>query len=171
MLGLAPGAVALSDYHADWPYAFAEEASRILAVLPGLRIEHIGSTAVPGLAAKPVLDLMLGMDDIARYADCVIPLVALGYEHLGEHGIAGRHFFTRDAADGTRTHHLHLVARGSDLWARHLAFRDALRADATRRDAYAELKHRLAAVHAADRTAYTDAKSNFIAGTLAAIGC
>lgn len=170
MLGLAPGEIAIADYHPDWPAAFVEESARILAALPGVQLEHIGSTAVPGLAAKPVIDMMLGVDDIAQYADCVIPLVMLGYEHWGEHGIPGRHFFSREAADGARTHHVHLVAHGTPFWVRHLAFRDALRADAAQRDAYAALKGRLVAAHGADRAAYTEAKTDFIAQVVAAAG-
>ena len=164
MLGLAHGHVAIADYHPDWPAAFATEAARIHAVLPGIAVEHIGSTSVPGLPAKPVLDLMLGY--AGDLAPVIATLVSLGYQHYGEHGIPGREFFTGDAA-GQRTHHIHLVRQGSEFWLRHLAFRDALRRDDKLRDGYGALKRELALRHSDDVSGYTDAKSDFIAGVLA----
>jgi GrpB-like predicted nucleotidyltransferase (UPF0157 family) len=163
-LGLAPGAVHVADPDPRWQGAFADEAARLRAALGALpwRLEHVGSTAVPGLAAKPILDLLLGRPARVPGAAYVAPLAGLGYVHRGAHGIAERDYFVRDDAEGRRTHHVHLVAEGGDFWVRHLAFRDALRADPALAAAYAALKRRLAAAHAADRDAYLAGKTAFI---------
>lgn len=168
MLGLSPQRVEVHVYHPDWPAAFAAESARLAAALSGagqpfFRLEHIGSTAVPGLAAKPVLDLMGGVTDFAALAGWVALLKKLGYTYKGEFGIPERHFFVLGEQT---THHLHLVAEDSRFWRDHLAFRDALRADPALSDAYAELKRELAVRYRDDRAAYSEGKSDFIAAAI-----
>ncbi|MDF1504671.1 GrpB family protein [Roseisolibacter sp. H3M3-2] len=171
-LGLASGSVRLAAPDAGWAGAYADEAARIRAAVGGLpvAVEHVGSTAVPGLVAKPILDLLLGRPADVPGEAYVAPLAALGYVHRGPYGIPGREYFVRDDAAGLRTHHLHLVREGSALWRDHLAFRDALRADPALAAEYAALKRALAAAHAADREAYTDGKGAFVRRVLRLAG-
>lgn len=163
-LGLASKAVRLVTYDHRWPLLFAEEAERIAAAvaaagLPPLRLEHVGSTAVPGLAAKPILDLAAGRRPDVSGSAYVPALEAAGYRYRGEQGIPGRDFFRR----GTdRTHHLHLVEKDGTEWRRYLAFRDALRSDPTLLERYASLKRELAERFPRDRESYIEGKSEFI---------
>ncbi|GLC23545.1 GrpB family protein [Roseisolibacter agri] len=167
-LGLASGTIALRPHDPAWARAFDDEARRIRDALGALPAEvaHVGSTAVPGLAAKPILDLLVGiprMEDVAAY---VAPLEALGYASRGEYGLPGRHYLVRDDAAGRRTHHLNVVPLGGPFWRTHVGFRDALRAQPERRAAYEALKRDLATRHAGDRPAYTEGKAAFIQATL-----
>lgn len=148
-----------------WAGAFELERVRLLAVFPGafVQIEHFGSTAVPGLAAKPIIDILAGVASL----DGVEALV----DRLCEHGYATSKEFNATLVDrrwlmrwknGRRTHHLHVVAHGGTPWRERLAFRDALRSDFALALRYGDLKARLAAEHHADREAYTQAKADFI---------
>lgn len=163
-LGLESKTVRLAAYDARWPDLFREEAERITrtvaaAGLPPLGIEHVGSTAVPGLAAKPVLDLVAGRDAGVPAAVYVPALEAADYVYRGESGLPGRDFFRRGTP---RTHHLHLVEKGGEHWRRYLGLRDALRRDPALRDRYASLKQDLALRYPHDREAYSEGKSAFI---------
>ena len=160
-LGLASGVVQVVPYDPEWPRLFEAEARRLALALAPLVIafEHIGSTSVPGLAAKPVLDIVAGIPEGAPVASYISPLVEAGYVHRGEQGIPGREFFRRG---DPRAYHVHLVRIGGHLWREHLAFRDYLRARADVRDEYAQLKHALAAQFPRDRPAYIDHKAPFI---------
>jgi GrpB-like predicted nucleotidyltransferase (UPF0157 family) len=161
-----PRPLVLTPYDAAWPGAFAAERARISAAFGGLpaEVEHVGSTSVPGLAAKPVLDIMVGRPPASDAAPYVAALVALGYEHRGAHGIPGRDYFVRGEP---RSHQVHMVALGGGFWRRHLAFRDELRRSPATADAYAALKHRLAARFRDDRDAYLEGKTEFIEGVVA----
>ena len=139
-----------------------------LAPLLISRVEHVGSTAVPGLAAKPILDLQAAVADLS-----IAPHVAEVLAPEGWHYVAPdldqrpwRRFFVK-VSDDRRVAHLHVMTSGTARWAEQLAFRDALRADASLANAYAALKRRLAAQHAADREAYAVAKSEFVHAALA----
>jgi GrpB-like predicted nucleotidyltransferase (UPF0157 family) len=155
----------IHDYDLTWPDRFAALAARVQTALGGvmLRVEHVGSTAVPGLAAKPIIDLDVV---VARMdlPEATRRLGLLGYVHEGDLGIAGREAFRWPA--GSERHHLYLVAEEAAELGRHLAFRDALRADAVLRDQYAALKRSLAAQHPYDIKAYTEGKAAFILATL-----
>ncbi|MDN3578573.1 GrpB family protein [Chitinimonas viridis] len=164
-LGLAEGTVVLVDHHTDWAQAYDQAAHAIATALPGVALAHIGSTAVAGLCAKPVLDLMLGLTALPQHAACIAPLAALGYQHHGEYGIAGRHYFTRHLA-GLRTHHLHMVVVDSPFWREHLAFRDGLRSNPVLRADYAALKQMLARQYPTDSQAYAGAKTEFVRAAL-----
>lgn len=153
---------------AHWPAAAAALATELLAIFdPGeVVVEPIGSTAVPGLVAKPVLDLMLGAGSLAAIEARIPALTALGYRYVAryERDIPERRYFTRQPPAAERIH-LHGLVRGERLWREHLAFRDALRADADLRDRYAALKTDLVA-RGLDKAAYTAAKAPFIRAVL-----
>jgi GrpB-like predicted nucleotidyltransferase (UPF0157 family) len=164
---MADEPVRLSPYDPAWPERF--EAERALLeeaigdhVTGG--IHHVGSTAVAGLEAKPIIDVLAGVADLESSRAAFEPLARLGYLHA-PYRAGEMHWFCKpDPA--ARTHHLHLVPTGSPRFEDELAFRDALRADADLAAAYAALKRRLAAEHGADRDAYTDAKTAFVQAAL-----
>jgi NAD-dependent deacetylase len=133
--------VTVVEYDPRWPRAFDEERAHVAEALGELAvaIEHVGSTAVPGLAAKPVIDLLVGLATLELPPERITAMEALGYEYRGEYGISGRLFFRRGGLE--RTHHVHAVEHGGELWARHLAFRDYLRAHPDEATAYGEVKH------------------------------
>jgi GrpB-like predicted nucleotidyltransferase (UPF0157 family) len=152
----------LVPYDPAWPTRFEAYRDELLeAGGPWLEVvHHIGSTSVPGLGAKPVIDIMPGL---RRYEDglqLVEPLQARGYEYLGEYGLPGRHFFRR-----MKDSHVHVYTVGQGQWHDQLAFRDYLRAHDWARDAYWQLKCQLARAHD-DIDDYADAKSNFVADIL-----
>ena len=157
--------VMLQAYDRRWPDRFVAERDRLLALLPlvFVDIEHIGSTAVPGLVAKPIVDLMAGVETMAMAKSLAEPLCDNGYTTSAEFNatLTDRQWFMR-WADGHRTHHLHIVVYGGDVWARHLRFRDALRASPVFAARYAALKAELAVRHPTDREAYTSAKTAFV---------
>jgi GrpB-like predicted nucleotidyltransferase (UPF0157 family) len=144
---------------------FEEERDRISGAIGRwlAAIEHVGSTSVPGLAAKPIIDIMPGLRSLADAPHIIGPMEALGYEYVPEFEaqLPERRYFRRGIP---RTHHVHVVEASSRFWRRHLAFRDWLRAHPGDAAAYAELKRKLATQYGADRAGYTDAKSEFILG-------
>jgi len=164
--------VRLADADAGWPAQFEAVAQALREAVAGTAcwVEHIGSTAVPGLCAKPVLDVMLGVTRLADLQARHAALADLGYRYRPEHEaqLPERRYFTRDAGPARPRVHLHGVVRGSALWRDQLAFRDALRADAALAARYGALKRELALRHAADKAAYTEAKGPFVRAVLAA---
>jgi GrpB-like predicted nucleotidyltransferase (UPF0157 family) len=168
-LGLERGVVRLVPYDLAWPELFAAEAERIQKIFSAaglvIALEHMGSTAIPGLAAKPILDILGGYPAGVRVADYISVLIGAGYMHRGEQGIPGREFFRRG---DPRSHHLHLATIDGTFWRDHLAFRDRLRADQSLRDSYAALKEDLAARFPRDREAYIEAKGPFVKAILEA---
>ena len=168
MLGLDRTRVVVVPYDPAWPALFAEEAARLRAGLGGriLSVEHVGSTSVPGMDAKPILDLMAGVESLAA-AEALLPaLRELGYEHKPDPGIPERIYLVRGPAE-RRTHHLSLAEPASAFWRQQLRFRDRLRADPALAAEYARLKHALAARHPADRLAYGAGKQPFIDAAIA----
>lgn len=147
-----------------WPAMFATEARRLRAALHefDVDVQHIGSTAIYGIVAKPVIDILLLVDDLDRLDVHADRLRALGYEAKGEFGIAARRYFRRDSAQGVRTHQLHGFERGSVGAVRHLAFRDYMNAHPAAAQAYGALKQRLAGEFPHDMAAYIDGKSAFV---------
>jgi GrpB-like predicted nucleotidyltransferase (UPF0157 family) len=168
-LGLARGKVSLVDYSPEWPRLFEQERAALAAAQGSavLAIEHIGSTAVPGLPAKPIIDIAAAVPDLGAVGSLVGPLAALGYRHLGEYGLPGRHFFEKGAPV---THHLHVVGEGSAHWRVWRLFRDYLRVNAAEAERYAKFKGKLAARHAEDRDTYTRSKSEFVNAALQKAG-
>jgi GrpB-like predicted nucleotidyltransferase (UPF0157 family) len=159
--------VVIADYDTSWSTTFDQLHDRLAALLGPLvvTIEHVGSTAVPGLAAKPIIDLDLVIADRADLPAVIERLCPLGYHHEGDLGVPGREAFTTPA--GAPPHHLYVCAVGTPALNRHLAFRDALRADPDLADAYGDLKRNLASRLGHDRVAYTEAKSLFVEQVLA----
>jgi len=153
------------EYDATWPGAFTA-AARELKASAGtpFAIHHIGSTSIPHMWAKPVIDMLAVVQDLAVLDGLSARIEQLGYEAMGEFGIAGRRYFRRNNPAGRRTHQLHAFADGSPHVARHLAFRDYLRAHDDVAAAYAMLKRRLARAHPDDIVAYMDGKDAFIKG-------
>lgn len=164
--------VDIVPYDPDWPARFEQERQHLLSSLPGeliLRIEHFGSTAVPGLAAKPIIDLLVEVTDLDAVRGRVVPILeAQGYEYfwrptIGDHGPPYYAWFIkRDPATGARTHHIHMVESGFvEHWDR-LLFRDYLIAHSDVAREYEALKLRLASEHGEDRVRYTREKTDFI---------
>lgn len=149
-------------YDERWPAQFETERDLLGHVLAQWLvgpIEHVGSTAVHGLAAKPVLDIMAGVRGLEESRAAVSALQDIGYQYA-PYRAEVMHWFCKP--DAFRTHHLHLIPHGSALWRERLAFRDYLRANGAVASEYAELKTRLAAIHRGDRDAYTQAKGPFV---------
>ena len=164
MLGLQRGTIRIVPADPTWAVAFAEEEARLRASLGQLAvdIQHVGSTSVPGLDAKPVIDIAMAVasfDDIAR---CRSGLLALGYLDLGDDGRDGGYLFVKESHPEVRTHHLHIVTGDDPQWANYLRFRDRLRKDDGLRDEYGALKRELQDPYACNRRGYTAAKEPFI---------
>jgi GrpB-like predicted nucleotidyltransferase (UPF0157 family)/8-oxo-dGTP pyrophosphatase MutT (NUDIX family) len=155
--------VEIAPYDPAWPALYRAEAACLGALLGDelVEIHHIGSTSVPGLAAKPIVDILPVVRDIERIDTWNDLLLALGYVPKGENGIPGRRFFSKDVA-GVRRVHVHAFAAGHPEIARHLDFAAHLRAHPADAAAYADLKRELAQRFPNDTAAYTDAKSGFI---------
>ncbi len=136
----------LAEYDPEWPRLFEAEAARLLDVLGEdvVAVEHMGSTAVPGLAAKPVIDISVGLRRAELSKGQLAALEGLAYEYLGENGLPGRLFLRKDEA-GRRAFHVHAVEHGGEHWHRHRALRDYLRAHPEEVERYAAEKRRLAA--------------------------
>lgn len=156
-------AIVLASPDPGWPARYLAARDELLAVLPvpPLLVEHIGSTAVPGLAAKPIIDIIVLVADMAPIHAALPDLVGLGYEFRPAVSNATRLFLRRFEPGGERTHHLHLHTDPDDV-RRHILFRDRLRDDAETRIAYESLKRHLADRHAQDREAYARGKNDFV---------
>ena len=162
--------IRVAPYDPSWPRRFLEEEALLQTVLqPWLAgaIEHIGSTAVPGLAAKPIIDLMAPVNSLEHSRPAISAATSVGYVYF-PYKPDVMHWFCKPSPT-RRTHHLHLVPRESVLWAERLAFREALRQDESLSNEYAVLKRRLAKQYEYDREAYTEAKAPFILAVLSAI--
>ncbi|MFW3613537.1 GrpB family protein [Billgrantia antri] len=157
--------VHLAEYDPAWPARFDTERTRLLERFPAelLDVQHIGSTAIPGMPAKPIIDVMAGVASMAMADALFEPILDHGYVTSVEFNVSltDRRWFMRHA-HGRRTHHLHVVVYDGELWHQRLAFRDALRTDAALATRYAALKRELASRHQADREAYTLAKGDFM---------
>ncbi|HEX8195230.1 MAG TPA: GrpB family protein [Pyrinomonadaceae bacterium] len=168
MLGLEKGAVKLSPHREEWHELFAAEARQLISVAGkhALAIEHIGSTAICGIAAKPIIDIALAVQEIAEVEQIIQPFENLGYVYRGENGIPNRHYFRKGSPH--RTHHLHVVQYESDFWRNHILFRDYLRARPQIAAQYENLKRKLAQTHRENREAYTEGKTEFVENVLKA---
>lgn len=156
--------VVIVSYDPRWPGLFEDEEA-LISNLIGVRanIEHIGSTAVPGLGAKPIIDIMIGVDGLPLADNCIEPLENIGYRYVPEfeESIPERRFLWK-GTPAKRTHHVHMVEKKSDFWKRHLLFRDFLRTHPAEVKYYCTLKTELAETYGIDRDGYNDAKSSFI---------
>jgi GrpB-like predicted nucleotidyltransferase (UPF0157 family) len=151
--------VELVDHDPSWAELYEREVAKVAPVFDGaaIGIEHVGSTSVPDLCAKPIVDVLVGLRQLKLSEEQITAMEKLGYLYLGEHGVPGRLFFRKEP----RTHHVHVVEHGGEHWERQLIFRDALRADAEERKRYDEFKRRLAA-EGHPREVYTELKTPFI---------
>lgn len=160
--------VTLVPYETAWAGRFAEEARRLLSVFAGevTGVHHVGSTAVPGLRAKPTIDVLLEVRNLEDLDLLRQAAEAAGYLWRGEYGIAGRRYLVVPGAHGREDRvHVHAFAQGHAEVRRHVAFRDYLVAHPERAQAYASLKAALAEAHGADRETYVDGKEAFIRET------
>jgi len=171
--------VAIHENAPTWPHSFRREREFLRSVLPPKftkRIEHFGSTALPNLASKPIVDMLMEIDDVSTVTETAVPvLTELGYEYFwrttfgsidGEPHYA---WFIKHNEHGDRTHHIHMVESTFPHWDR-LGFRDYLIDHPEIAEQYRQLKRELAKVHPHDRTAYTAGKSDFIANIMRAAG-
>ena len=152
-------------YDPRWPDAFEREAAELVAAWPGrgVMIHHIGSTSVPGMVAKPIIDMLAVVTSLADAERASIALMGCGYEAKGAYGIEGRRYFRKSDSRGIRTHHLHAYEQGSPHIARHLAFRDYLRASSERAASYSALKLAIVAGKDAPDLSYVEAKAPLVA--------
>ncbi len=167
--------VKIVDYDLRWPVIYAREKDRILNVIGDkvVAIEHVGSTAVPGLGAKPIIDITVAVRRLSDAEGCIEPLGSIGYEYVPEYEkeLPDRRYFQRGPKGVRNKHfHLHMVQHGGDFWKRHLMFRDYLRCHPDVAQQYCELKRKLAEKHGRNREAYTDAKTSFVESVLAEAG-
>lgn len=165
VLGLASGHVSLALAHDAWAAAYELERVKIAAVLGEhmIGIEHVGSTSIPGVPAKPILDILVGVHGFDEARACVPPMIGIGYNYRGENGIARRHYFVKG---DPRTHHVHMVEVQSDDWNVTLRFRDLLRMDPDLANKFAREKERLAHVYSDDREGYQREKGKVVESIL-----
>ncbi|WP_110929580.1 GrpB family protein [Bacillus massiliglaciei] len=154
--------VVICCYSEEWAIKFKEEANKLRSIFEKelIDIYHIGSTSVPGLKAKPIIDILPAVKDIRHVDWYNAEMKQMGYEPLGENGLSGRRFFQKgwDA----RTHHVHFYQAGSDEIKRHIAFRDYLKSHSDVRDSYGQLKEKLARQFPYDIDSYMAGKELFI---------
>ena len=163
--------VVIVEYNPLWPVLFEEERARILDLINrwAESVEHIGSTSVPGLGAKPIIDIMVGLRSLDDARHCIPLLEAIGYEYVSRHEavMPERRYLHKGPSRYARTHHLHMVETSSEFWEKHIRFRDYLRTHEETTREYYELKKQLAARFRSDRESYTNAKTSFIEAVVA----
>lgn len=163
--------VVVVDYDPEWAILYEEEKRRILEVLGHIivEIEHIGSTAVPNLGAKPIIDIIAAVSHLSDAEKCIEPLSSIDYEYVPEYeaSFPERRYFHKGHPPKEQHYHLHMVEKRSDFWKRHLLFRDHLRAHPEVAQRYYRLKKELASKYDSNREAYTDAKTSFIESIVA----
>jgi GrpB-like predicted nucleotidyltransferase (UPF0157 family) len=166
-LGLARTGLRLVPYDPRWPELFVRERALLQAAVGKwvLDIQHVGSTALPGMTAKPILDIGIAVADWERAKVCIAPIEGLGYQYRGENGIPRRHYFVKGTAE-CRTHHIHMVEMASEDWQTLVLFRDYLAAHPQAAEEYRHLKLSLAEAPEVDRQAYQDGKAAFILRTI-----
>jgi len=163
-----PELVVIVDYDPAWPARYEGLRALIAPALGDLAasIEHVGSTAVPGLAAKPTIDMVVRLRSAGDLANAIRRLAQLGYAHEGDFGVAGRQAFATPPGYATHDHHLYLCLPDWPGYDDQIAFRDHLRGHEPAARAYARLKRSLARKFGADRSGYTGAKAAFVAAVL-----
>ncbi|MES1025410.1 GrpB family protein [Gloeocapsa sp. BRSZ] len=156
--------VEVVPHNPQWQDAFVKEKQYILQALGNnvVAIHHIGSTAIPHIYAKPIIDLLVEVKEIAKTDQCNLSMVALGYEAMGEFGIPSRRYFRKNNAAGIRTHHVHTFEVGEPEVEKHLAFRDYMIAHLEDAQEYSKLKRELARKYPYDIDSYMDGKHGFI---------
>jgi len=163
MIGLKRGVVKLSKYNPKWKALFEEESNKLLSVASDYfeDIQHMGSTAIPGIVSKPIIDILAAINSLSNISRIIDPLKKLDYIHRGEQGISRRHLFVKGGEE-FRTNHLHVVEKNHQEWTKHILFRDYLRANPEEAEEYSRLKQALFKKFELDRKNYTTGKSEFI---------
>ena len=165
------GSIVVSNYDPNWPSLFEQERTRIKSALGSfaLAIEHVGSTSVPGLSSKPIIDLLVGVPSLEEAKErCIGPIEALGYNYMPEYTSWLPHeLFFRKGPPGPWTHHVHLMEPSYSRWEALLVFRDYLRAHPEAARAYADIKRALAASSKDNIGAYRNGKNTFVEETTA----
>lgn len=162
-IGLKRGTVKVVDYDPNWQKEFEAEKQRLIETFGDriLAIEHIGSTSIPGLVAKPIIDIVIAVKSFDDLPYFINGLQKLDYEYMPERMFNDRKFFPKGSQEN-RTHHLNLVLQDDpEQWTKPIAFRDYLRTHEAERELYAKLKTKLAEQYANDRTTYTKLKDDF----------
>lgn len=159
--------VAIEPYNSEWPHMYQSEIDRLLPVLQNeiVHAYHIGSTSIPGMWAKPIIDILLEVRNITRIDEYNEEMIVLGYKPRGELGIPGRRYFSRESPIDVRTHHVHAYQRGDRSIERHLAFRDYMIAHPEEAERYILLKKELAAKFPLDIDAYIAGKEEYVSET------
>jgi GrpB-like predicted nucleotidyltransferase (UPF0157 family) len=160
-----PTPIIIAPYRSEWPMEFNQEALRIQMSIGQYitQIEHIGSTAVPGLAAKPIIDILIGVNNLLDAPSFIPSLTQMGYVYVSKFEVdlpERRYLYKQN--NGEDSFHLHIVEPESEFFHRHIAFRNYLRSHPESVKEYAALKIRLAQEYGSDRSSYTDAKTEFI---------
>lgn len=166
--------IQIVDYDPAWPIDFARLRIHLLAAIEhvGIAIEHVGSTAVPSLPAKPILDVDVVVNSSNQVGEAIARLAEIGYTHLGDLGIAGREAFANPPHSDpphAPAHHLYVVVRGSEAWRNHIEFRNYLREHPETVEAYSKLKRSLTNRFKNNRDEYTEAKTEFVENVLRAV--
>ena len=156
--------VEVVSHDPQWQGMFIAESNQVAEALSKnfVAVHHIGSTAIPQIFAKPIIDLLIEVKDITQVDERNRAMELLGYKGMGEFGIPGRRYFRKDNSEGIRTHHTHIFTLGSDQVKRHLAFRDYMTAHPEDAQSYSELKRSLAKKYPTDVDSYMDGKDSFI---------
>jgi GrpB-like predicted nucleotidyltransferase (UPF0157 family) len=172
MLGLKYGTAEVVPYDPAWADDFRRDQTRLEAVLArhACSIEHVGSTAVPGLSAKPILDIAIGVAAETDVAEVVANIEKLGYVYRGDAGVEGGHVLVLEVEPLVRTHHVHVVGQATPAWRDYLALRDLLIRDPVARRTCASAKSDLARRFPLDRKAYTRAKRGVVERLLVGVG-
>lgn len=171
MLGLKRGSVELSKYDAEWATTFDTEKRALESKLGDLAlgVEYIGSTSIPGMRAKPILDMAVAVKSVDDYDKCIHLIEELGYQYVPrDKATHGDDLLFVKGSDESRTHHLKLTVIGSSFWEDSILFRDYLIEHPSVANEYEKIKLQLAASHASDRESYTKGKNEFIKRVLAA---
>jgi GrpB-like predicted nucleotidyltransferase (UPF0157 family) len=165
VLGLKHNVNLLVDYDPTWPSEFIAERRRISEALGTMAkgIEHYGSTSVPGMRAKPIMDILVGVKPFDDWEKCRVPLETLGYDYVADAGIPDHYIFGRGRVPTERSYLVHVVEFLGGSWLSDLAFRDALINDESLRLEYLELKERSVAAAPEGRAKYNELKADFLA--------
>ncbi len=161
LLGLKRGELRVSPYREEWKNLFEIEKRDIEEAIGDYieDIQHVGSTSIPGMSAKPILDIAIAVKDFEEARICIKPLCDMGYTFKGENGIPRRHYFLKGEPC---THHIHMLEKTSEEWERLILFRDYLRSHQNTAEEYKKLKRDLSERLQGDRKAYQAAKSDFV---------
>ena len=163
MIGLRRGIVELKPYNPKWKEIYREESELISTTIHEylVDIQHIGSTAIPNIVAKPIIDIAVALDSLENIEKIIKPLKEIDYIYRGEQGIPDRHLFVKGGEE-FRTHHMHIMHKSHYEWKKHLFFRDYLLNHPEEVKKYSELKLQLEKKFKEDRASYTESKSEFI---------